>query len=197
MKVASGEPMPSTALGFLTVVEHPQHGLFGGYLILNAAGRPLEFHCTAPIRPNRAQRILYGPTLEPFLYGEQIGRTLLERAKLKAWLVCTDRPAVLAVRQHVCLPVALVLPADGRRGEQRDTSLRLDPADSGGAGMVALQAGRNRLALAGRSEQDRREITRRLSDLPESFDLAEPFGRIREAIDEAQQAVRPPSSQAV
>ena len=46
------------ALGFLTVVEHPQYGLFGGYLVLNLAGRPLEFHCTAPIKPNRAQEIL-------------------------------------------------------------------------------------------------------------------------------------------
>jgi len=68
-------------LGFLTVLEHPQHGLFGGYLVLNAAAQPLEFHCTAPIKPNRAQEILYGPTLQSFLYGEQIGRTLLENPK--------------------------------------------------------------------------------------------------------------------
>jgi hypothetical protein len=59
----------SAALGFLAVVEHELHGLFGGYLLLNATGRPLEFHCTAPVRPNRAQQILYGPTLEPYLYG--------------------------------------------------------------------------------------------------------------------------------
>ncbi|MGW8256618.1 MAG: hypothetical protein ACWGMZ_03940, partial [Thermoguttaceae bacterium] len=59
-----------TALGFLTIIQHEQHGLFGGYLLLNTSGRPLEFHCTAPIKPNRAQEILYGPTLESFLYGE-------------------------------------------------------------------------------------------------------------------------------
>ena len=62
------------ALGFLTVLEHSQHGLMGGYLVLNISGRPLEFHCTAPIKPNRAQQILYGPTLEPYLFGEQIGQ---------------------------------------------------------------------------------------------------------------------------
>src|SRR5688500_11494160 len=59
------------ALGFLTVVEHDQFGLVGGYLILNSSGRPLEFHCTAPVKPSRAQQILYGPTLTPYLYGEQ------------------------------------------------------------------------------------------------------------------------------
>ena len=79
--MAADHTMSKPNLGFLTVLEHPQHGLFGGYLVLNAAARPLEFHCTAPIKPNRAQEILYGPTLQSFLYGEQIGRTLLEKAK--------------------------------------------------------------------------------------------------------------------
>src|SRR6266436_3036219 len=102
-----------SALGFLTVLEHAQHGLMGGYLVLNAAGRPLEFHCTAPIKPNRAQEILYGPTLEPFLYGEQIGRTLVEKSAVEVQLFCTDLAAVLAVREHVSPPVALVLPPEG------------------------------------------------------------------------------------
>ncbi len=79
-----------TALGFLTVIEHPQHGLMGGYLVLNGAGRPLEFHCTAPVKPNRAQQILYGPTLEPFLYGEQIGQALVAKSQLEPLLICTD-----------------------------------------------------------------------------------------------------------
>ena len=54
-----------SALGFLTVVPHEQHGLFGGLLILDSGGRPLEFHCTAPVKTNRAQEILFGPMLEP------------------------------------------------------------------------------------------------------------------------------------
>ena len=59
------------AIGFLTAVEHAEYGFFGGYLIVNAAGRPLEFHCTAPVKATRAQEILYGPTLRDYLY-EQI-----------------------------------------------------------------------------------------------------------------------------
>ena len=68
-------------IGFMTVVESAEHGFFGGYLVLNHTGRPLEFHCTAPVRPNRAQEILYGPTLKPYLYGEQIGKTLWSQTK--------------------------------------------------------------------------------------------------------------------
>ena len=51
------------AIGFLTALEDPQHGFFGGYLVLSELGRPLEFHCSTPVLPNQAQRILYGKTL--------------------------------------------------------------------------------------------------------------------------------------
>ena len=71
--MSSGET-PQPSLGFLTILEHEEHGLVGGYLLFTTAGRPLEFHCTAPVKPNRAQQILFGPTLESYLYGEQMAR---------------------------------------------------------------------------------------------------------------------------
>ena len=58
----------TAALGFITVCEHAELGTIGGYLILNASARPLEFHCTTPVKPTRAQEILYGATLKPVLF---------------------------------------------------------------------------------------------------------------------------------
>jgi hypothetical protein len=182
------------ALGFLTVIEHPQYGLFGGYLVLNTAGRPLEFHCTAPIKPNRAQQILYGPTLEAFLYGEQIGQTLVNQASIPPLLICTDREPALAAREHVSTPLVLVLPPEelppAEPADASDCVLRLDAAHRGGPRLATFRLGRNRLALPERADDDRRLITERLAELAESFDLCEPFQRIRDAIEEAQQAVR-------
>ena len=223
----TGDTKSKPTLGFLTVLEHAQHGLFGGYLVLNTAGRPLEFHCTAPIKPNRAQQILYGPTLESFLFGEQIGQTLLAKSRNEPLLVCTDREPVLAVREHVALPVALVLPGEqdlpgdvdgpvfdpGGAGREPSPTLphrslalnlescvpnsqatasryRIDTAHVGGSRLITFQLGRNRLAVPAQGDDDRRLITQRLGELAETFDLAEPFARIREAIEEAQQAVR-------
>ena len=206
-------------MGFLTVVEHPQYGLFGGYLILNTAGRPLEFHCTAPIRPNRAQEILYGPTLESFLYGEQIGQTLISQGSASPLVICTDREPALAAREHVSTPLVLVLPPESPTGDcpnprgdcsnfrvsengtvPLDAANELTPDPSGrffrvdaahrGPRLVTFQLGRNRLALPERADEDRRLVGERLAELAESFDLAEPFQRIRDAIEEAQQAVR-------
>ncbi len=178
------------ALGFLTIVEHPEEGLFGGYLILNRVGRPLEFHCTAPVRPNRAQQILYGPTLEPFLYGEQIGQTLMGKARSEAVVLCTDREPALAVREFTKVPVALVLPPEEAGPEPMPPAggklYRCDPAHGYGRCGPAFRLGSNRLAVSLLAADDRQAITERLAALGDGFDLAEPFQRIREAIEEAR-----------
>jgi hypothetical protein len=190
--MAVAEPKLKPTLGFLTVVEHPQLGLVGGYLVLNFGGRPLEFHCTAPIKPNRAQEILYGPTLESFLFGEQIGETLISQGGTSPLAVFTDRQQALSAREHVSMPVVLVLPpqpATDSTPEQEGRYFRIDsPHD--GPQLVTFQFGRNRLALAEKADEDRRHLGQRLAEVAESFDLAEPFERIRNAIGEAQQAVR-------
>ena len=98
----------SENLGYLTVIDQPKLGLIGGYLVLNPAGRPLEFHCTTPVKPSRAQEILYGPVLEPFLYGEQIAQTLIARSKMPVRFVLTDQAAALAVQSLVGIPVLYV-----------------------------------------------------------------------------------------
>jgi hypothetical protein len=191
--------------------------LFGGYLILNMAGRPLEFHCTAPIKPNRAQEILYGPTLDAFLYGEQIGQTLLKQSNMEPLVVCTDCPPALTAREFVDTPLVLVLPSedgdpcgqqvsgpvpanaagetsDGQAGEgarcRAGKMFRIDAAHRGGPQLATFQLGCNRLAVSEQVADDRRSVADRLAELSDTFDLAEPFQRIREAIEEAQQAVR-------
>ncbi len=197
-------PPSKCTLGFLTVVEHPEQGLFGGYLVLDHNGRPLEFHCTAPLRPNRAQRILYGPSLAPFLYGEQIGATLVRHAKASPRAVLTDCEPALAVREHVELPIALVLSADtedhGAADPDEAPSIRFDAAHAGrgamrphrnpGGELLLFEFGAHRLAVTRPCESDKNLLADRLADLPDAFDLAEPFGRIHEAISEARKGAR-------
>ncbi len=177
---STAKSLPS--LGFLTVVEHDELGLLGGYLLLNAAGRPLEFHCTAPVKPNRAQKILYGPTLQPFLYGEQIGQTLLTKSKLTPVLVCTDSEAMLAVRDHTHIPVALV---DAIAGS---SSSGLASASS--SALASFHLGQNDLLLPAPYAADQRTIREHWPAQADHLDLAEPFTRIREALDEAQKSAR-------
>jgi len=189
--MAPGPTRCEPAIGFLTVLEQPEFGLIGGYLVLNLVGRPLEFHCTAPLKPNRAQEILYGPTLEPFLYGEQIGRALVGQAKIEATALLTDCEPALAVREACSIPAALVLPAeegDAPSGSQQ--MLRFDGPHVGGPRPAVFSLGRRRLAAPAAFPDDGPRIVERLAELPASFELREPFERIREAIEEAQKGVR-------
>ena len=189
----------SLTMGFLTVIEYPEYGLFGGYLLLNRLGRPLEFHCTAPIKPSRAQQILYGATLHPFLYGEQIGRTLVATAKAAPLAILTDREPVLVLREFVEVPVVFVLDKEGAakvgEGPVRETSeiseppqiaYRVDPSHPAGSQMTPFHLGRNRLAVPSWAADDRQVVAAGLGELAESFDFLEPFERIREAIEEAR-----------
>ena len=184
----------SMAWGFLTVLSSEEQGLIGGYLVLNQAGRPLEFHCTAPVKPNRAQQILFGPTLEPYLYGEQIGQTLVSKGTATPAVVYTDVPPALAMRDFVDMPVALVLAAEESAADQASAATpgqpqwRVDRSHRlAGATMFAV--GANRLAVTERHRGDEKAILGHWSAL-DPFDLTEPFERIRDAIAEAQRQSR-------
>lgn len=158
-----GDGGPAT-YGFLTTVESSAHGLFGGYLVVDASGRPLEFHCTAPVKVTRAQQILYGPTLHGHLHGRQIGAALLAESRAEPALVLTDQEAMLQVRPHTRLPVALVRRLDQREGESATVHVQPHASD------VPREAA----------------IRERLAALGAAVDLCEPFDRIRAAIEEAQ-----------
>lgn len=165
-------------LGFLTIVEPPEGSMVGGYLLLNVAGRPLEFHCTAPLRPTRTQQILYGPTLRPFLYGEQIAPALLARAQRTPVVICTDQPSVLEARPLAKAPLVLVL----------------DEASSQAAASTSVSEtfslAQFRLTTAPGFASDAQAIRESWPAQADQLDLLEPFVRIREALEEAQRAGR-------
>ena len=187
MSASGSKAAPS--VGFLTVCEHEGQGLFGGYLLLNITGRPLEFYCTAPLRPNRAQEILYGVALKPYLYGEQIGQALLEKAKTKPLVVFTDMEAALAVREFVSYPVVYVVgsePAAARSsesGESRSTQ-------PGGVKLQRFAIGDQAFAVLAAFSKDADEVTTRWRSYAADFDVGEPFQRIRDAIDEARRSAK-------
>ncbi|PQO28328.1 hypothetical protein [Blastopirellula marina] len=176
-------------LGFLTVVEHTPGGLFGGLLVLNLAGRPLEFHCTAPVKANRAQEILYGPTLKPYLYGEQIGGALIAKLKSPTLAICTDSEHVLSLRDHADVPVVLVPPSssDALTASEVSSSYQTDATQVAVAPphIRSFQLGSYEVAVSSQHEADCQLLADIWQQRSVELDLNEPFTRIREAIEEA------------
>jgi len=192
--------------GFLTVMEHQRHGLIGGYLVLNPLGRPVEFHCTTPVRANRAQEILYGATLDAFLYGEQIAQILIERAKNKPYAVLTKRPQILAVQEFVKMPICYIghdVPAsekkrlmintenDNHDGSPEECEIMTDIASVPGLSSFRWSEqsiGRYKLAIPELATRPTSETVAELKNVSSAIDFLEPFERIRLAIEEAQKA---------
>jgi hypothetical protein len=159
-------------LGFLTAIEVPDKGFVGGLLVTNHCGRPLEFQCTVPVKANPTQEILYGPTLAPFILGELIGGTLVEKAGVKPQLILTDLAQILDLRNHIDQPVALVEPetsaADSRAAEPQGT----------------LKLGRQFVRFHPSHDADHQTVSRGANQIPVDADLQEPFDRVREALQE-------------
>lgn len=148
-------------IGFLTVLDDPAAGYLGGYLVVDRRGRPLEFHCTAPIVPSRAEEILFGATLRPHLFAERIGAALLTKAVAGVTLVVINQVDSWTIADETTVPVVMVEAGDDVGiGPPQPRLDRIDPAL-------------------------RPAVERQLEELTRYVELAEPFERIAEAIREA------------
>lgn len=163
-------------LGFLTAIEVPERGFVGGLLVTNHFGRPLEFQCTAPLKPNRAQEILYGPTLVPYVLGDLIGRTLIEKVGVKPHLVLTERNDLLPMRELVSIPVACF--------DEQPTSSESPPSEE----PAPCRLGRQILRFHAAHTDDQSIAKKGAASVPNDADLREPFERVREALNETAQS---------
>jgi hypothetical protein len=173
--------MPPLNLGFLTVVREPT-GYFGGYLVTNQWGRPLEFRLSTAVQPNRVQQILYAETLEPYICGDLIGKTLVDKTGVPVQMVVTDTEPALDLRQRLEVPVVLLLPAseagEGEKGDRHGCAKH--PLGRPGNGACPL------FHLHARFPSDGPVIEGLLDKVHSTLDLAEPFARIRQAMSEAR-----------
>ena len=168
--MSSSSRSQSLHLGFLTVVDVAAGSFIGGLLVTNKLGRPLEFQCTTPVKPNRTQEILYGPTLKPFVYSELIGKTLLERLQVKPQLLLIDQPELLELRNHADIPVACLVSAKNTPSDLPD--------------QTQLGLGSRRVRFHPDHSSDSDAVREFAPLIPGDADTAEPIERVREALAE-------------
>lgn len=80
----------------------------GGALITDVQTKPYEFRCTSPVRPTSLQQVLYGRTLQEYVYIELIGVPLIRATKEKITLILVRNPLLLRIRPFVSYPVVLI-----------------------------------------------------------------------------------------
>lgn len=164
-------------MGFLTILQE-NNGYLGGYLVTNQWGRPLEFRLSTAVQPNRVQQILYADTLVPYICGDLIGKTLVEKTGIPVQAVFTDTEAALDLRLKLEAPVAY-LPKPER---VEPPALAAGPAQAA----PPVETPRERLRTHAAFPGDGALVQETLDRLHKAFDLTEPFQRIREAMGEAK-----------
>lgn len=132
-----------------------------------------------PVKPSRAQMLLYGPTIDAFVCGEQIAKALISKAKVKPTVVLTDCSAVLAL-STVCTVSAAYLQFES----ESDPSSFQPPQGSPGE-LLRLRIEPWHLSILAEQPENEAPIADCLSQLGSNFDLTEPFQRVVDALLEA------------
>ena len=124
------------------------------------------------MQPNRVHQILYAGTLQSYVCGELIGKTLVEKTATAVQLVLTDYESALDARHKLSMPVAWL----ANKEDSQAAANLVRPATKG-QGAIYCHS---------RFPGDAAVIQELLERLDPTFDVREPFSRIREAAGEAR-----------
>jgi hypothetical protein len=142
----------------------------GAILVTDEWSKPLEFRCTAPVRPTPLQRTLYGKSLLPHLLTELIGKPLINSIHEKPQLILIADEAFFDVRHKFSVPVIRIAKPQGSKSK----ALLIQSA-SGKFDQVEIEA---HLKFA----SDLDSVGEHLRDLFGRWDLNEPFQRLAEGL---------------
>ncbi len=159
--MAAATTQDQARFGFFAWAEDDEKGFVGGLLVANRFGRPIEFQCTAPVKPNRTQQILYGPTLRSYVLVELLAKTLVDKIGVKPQCIFVDDAVLLELQDHTGISVGQVL-------SEKESS----PHKVGSRFVSYLDENAN---------ESFDQIT---SLIPATADIGEPFDRVREALKE-------------
>lgn len=182
MSSGSKERKEQIRLGFMTAVEIGDRNFVGGLLVTDRFGRPLEFQCTTPVKPNRTQELLYGPTLVPFILGDLLGKALLDRVSVKPSLIMTSRVEMLELRTKVAIPI--IYDEASTVAESKPAATKVTPSVD-----QEVRIGRQTFRTHEDFIDDRTAVLQISSQLSADANMHEPLERVGEALRETMSTV--------
>lgn len=166
-------------LAFVSLAGVDDDVMRGGILVTDASGKPVEFRCTSPIRPNTVQRTLYGSTLMPHIAVDLVGAPLVLAVQASPDVVLVQQEEFLPLRGRCEKPLLLAR----RQGEEiqlAHDSCRKRPEEllSNPSGKFAPVV----VTCHWDYPDDMLECRDRLGRVFSNCDLVEPFERVRAAL---------------
>jgi len=157
----------------------------GAILVTDDWGKPLEFRCTAPVKPNAVQRTLYGQTLMPHILVELIGVPLLQAVQ--------EKPVVIAIQDGLFFDLRHKTDTAVVRLRRQGSDVKLrgdDEGDKAKPVLMASESGKFDPIVMEAHWQFAGDIDfcqDRLRELFGRWDLVEPFERLSKGLEYVHQ----------
>ena len=156
----------------------------GAILITDDWGKPLEFRCTAPVKPNAVQRTLYGQTLLPHVLVELIGEPLLRAVQERPEIIIIQENLFFDLRHKTDTPVVRL------RRQGADVKLSSEEAEKAKPLVMASESGKFDPIVMEAHWQfvgDMDYSREKLRELFGRWDLVEPFERLTKGLEYVHQ----------
>lgn len=169
------------SVGYVLSLAVADNVFMGGAMVTDAAGLPLEFRYTEPVRATKLQRVLYGDVLEKYIHGDVVTANLIGRLEQKPDVFLVTDPNLLPTLQNAGKKAAVLLPARvpplkeyGAEQESGEGEFLLQLSDNGSPARVRLAPGVDAARRA--------EVARALVEIGRTMDPLEPLARVETAV---------------
>jgi hypothetical protein len=156
----------------------------GAILITDDWGKPLEFRCTAPVKPNAVQRTLYGQTLLPHVLIELVGAPLLQAVQEQPEIIIIQESLFFDLRHKADTPIV--------RLKRQGVDVKLSSEEGEKAKPVVLSSDSGKfdpivMEAHWQFPGDLDYTREKLRDLFGRWDLVEPFERLTKGLEYVHQ----------
>jgi hypothetical protein len=160
--------MSDFVIAYISCPQDSGRNFLGATLLTDYRTRPLEFSFVSPVKITLMQRIIHGKTLDEAISVDVIANRLLSQVSKPPDVIFVDSDILLELQRLTRIPVA-----------------RLSKEENSSSQPTSLSALKFSTFRTNYSEI----VGSILSALESHADLIEPFGRMTEAIREAQKSI--------
>ncbi len=158
---------------YIDFVETKQ-GHRAGILITDETTKPVEFRVTTNVNIDELQKILYGESLETVLYKERFTTELVQSLKEDFDILFTKEKDLLSLREEIGKPILFIQKYDPFKAMDKYSYKITNLSDKFEPLAITISKEDAKLLIP---------LGRKLQEIYRTYNIVEPFDRIRKAID--------------
>ncbi len=158
---------------YIEFVETKQ-GHRAGVLVTDETTKPVEFRVTTNVKIDELQKILYGESLETVLYKERFTIELIHSLQEEFDILLTKEKDILSLREEIGKPILFIQKYDPFKAMDKYSHKITNLSDKFEPLTITISKEDAKLLVP---------LARKLQELYRTYNIVEPFDRIKKAID--------------